>query len=281
MQGTIAQAIALTIWGRAALRSPEAYDGNSLYSFSHAFASCEYVKFVGLRRTKTVLEEVPYAADPLAWLRRIRDEGVHTLRLVHKLSNDVMEGGLPDWQSVGFVGGGSDWYIEAVKRTASDYWEARRELGNHNRSDGKIWRVTYGRIVTDGASSRSEAEVSAEEVKRQLIDHLPKIAAFARAHREEQFARAFDIALYHLGGTRTDSSEGAHHTNGTPADPLPEIAQQLLAAARAAWVFGGMGSWSDLGFSGDNQVQYETLSAKLYQLLCDAIVAAVNLNAMK
>jgi len=31
----------------------------------------------------------------------------------------------------------------------------------------------------------------------------------------------------------------------------------MLDAIRSAWVFGGMGSWNDLGFEGDAEREYE------------------------
>ena len=38
-------------------------------------------------------------------------------------------------------------------------------------------------------------------------------------------------------------------------------------ACEAAWVFGGMGSWNDLGFQGEDQQTYERLSHRLFQLV--------------
>ena len=49
-----------------------------------------------------------------------------------------------------------------------------------------------------------------------------------------------------------------------PMAPLP--AAQLLGAAQSAWVFGGMGSWNDLGFEGEDQALYDRLSEELYRL---------------
>lgn len=37
-----------------------------------------------------------------------------------------------------------------------------------------------------------------------------------------------------------------------------------------------MGSWNDMAFGGEDQVQYEALSAELYRLLNAAIAAAAN-----
>jgi len=47
-------------------------------------------------------------------------------------------------------------------------------------------------------------------------------------------------------------------------------------ASRSAWVFGGMGSWNDMGFEGAAREEYESVSEDLYQTVNDTIVAAVN-----
>jgi hypothetical protein len=57
---------------------------------------------------------------------------------------------------------------------------------------------------------------------------------------------------------------------------MPLEAKQLLASAQAAWVFGGMGSWNDLGFDGNDQQEYTALSDELFLLLNQAIGATVN-----
>lgn len=57
---------------------------------------------------------------------------------------------------------------------------------------------------------------------------------------------------------------------------MPLEAKQLLAAAQAAWVFGGMGSWNDLGFDGNDQQEYNELSDKLFSLLNQAVSNATN-----
>ncbi len=50
----------------------------------------------------------------------------------------------------------------------------------------------------------------------------------------------------------------------------------MLAACQKAWVFGGMGSWNDMGFDGEDQKDYVRLSEALFQALNAAIVAAAN-----
>jgi hypothetical protein len=54
-------------------------------------------------------------------------------------------------------------------------------------------------------------------------------------------------------------------------------ARQLLSACERAWVFGGMGSWNDLGFrEGDLQRRYDQVTPSLYEAVVGGIAAAVN-----
>jgi hypothetical protein len=55
---------------------------------------------------------------------------------------------------------------------------------------------------------------------------------------------------------------------------LPSL--QPLAAAQAALVFGGLGSWNGVDFDETNRGRYQELSARLHQLLNQAIVVAAN-----
>jgi hypothetical protein len=57
-----------------------------------------------------------------------------------------------------------------------------------------------------------------------------------------------------------------YHSDLMPENAYGMAEQQLLFAASHAWVFGGMGSWNDMGFE-DKQVQhrYETVSSALMQ----------------
>jgi hypothetical protein len=56
---------------------------------------------------------------------------------------------------------------------------------------------------------------------------------------------------------------------------------QLLGAAETAWVFGGMGSWNDMGFHGETQTHYEEVSEELYKLVNKVIVASANSRSIQ
>jgi len=179
--------------------------------------------------------------------------------------------GASERKLVAFVGGGRQWLIGALTPEGSDFWAGRWEVGDTKRSDRRIWRVKYGRIARR-QPTLEPPQVDIANLKRRLTVNLTAIGEFARKQEMDYFAAAFDTGLELL------TTEGA--LDGTSDafsnDALPPVARQLLGAARAAWVFGGMGSWNDVGFDGPDQDVYERLTDELYELLNEAIIAAAN-----
>lgn len=278
MQGPIAQIAALTTYGNAALSAKrdlkqlEFYPGNTTFQF------CEHVQFVDLQSTGERWDEERYADDPLQWVARLKKEGTSRLQLIH-LTNDgerLGDGRAPDRMTVGFVGGGGRWLIEAVSSGSSAYWEARWEVGDQGRPDHRIWQVTYVRCPRDQPHYRHE-RIELEELKAAMRQTLLKIADFAFAHDLQGFANAFNSGLSKLDSQRPLS--GTYHPDIAPARFLPLAALQLLGASQSAWVFGGMGSWNDLGFEGEDQILYDKISEQLFQLLNKAICVAANSSA--
>lgn len=267
MQGHIAQVVALAIYGNAFLKG-----GNvtSLWPSGSAFTFCRSVSFVALAGQGKDPEEIPYAQDPLQWLSKLRSEGVVGLRLHHLAGNDPR---ISDRMSVGFVGGGGRWLIEAVKPAVSDAWEARWQVGDQEDPERRIWLVTYGRTVANH-SHVSLQEVGAERLRKELQVVLSEIASFAEKQQLDGFAKCFRAGLEVLGSENPLAK--VYHSDLAPPQTLPLAGEQLLSVAQATWVFGGMGSWNDLGFDGSDQQTYESLSDRLFGLLNQAVVEAAN-----
>ena len=62
-----------------------------------------------------------------------------------------------------------------------------------------------------------------------------------------------------------------------PLEVISTEQSRLLQAADRAWVFGGMGSWNDMGFESDQQhAEYEVVSSRLYQAVNVVITDVVN-----
>ena len=55
-----------------------------------------------------------------------------------------------------------------------------------------------------------------------------------------------------------------------------DLVVRLLDACQSAWVFGGMGSWNDMAFDGEVQVEYDRTSEQLFLALNEVILAAAN-----
>jgi hypothetical protein len=275
VQGNIAQVIALTTHAKAFLAGNPTIASSAFYPGNSTFVFCEYVLFLDLELKGDGWKESEYAPDPVVWFSRLKEARASSVRMYNgpKEPKKLRDKHVTDRMLVGFVGGGGRWLIEVVTPTGSDFWEARWEVGDRNRTDKRIWRVTYGRIAKNRPTPPPQPHDTAA-IKRHLTDNLKAIGAFAQAQKLEGFAKAFDASLAHLNST--DPFKGVYHADLAPQGALPLDASQLLAAAQAAWVFGGMGSWNDLGFDGEDQTKYDRLSEELYQLLNSAIVAAAN-----
>jgi hypothetical protein len=278
VQGAIAQVVALVTWGNAALGlSPLSID-ERFYPANTAFRFCESVRFASSPR-RTSRSRDTYASDPADWFARLKKDDVETLRMSYRPSptNGTSGPGISDRMSVGFVGGGGRWLIEAARPRSSDYWEAGWVLGDRDRADQKIWRVTYTRVAESIRSFGYQAP-NVSELRDRLAAHLTEAAEFARVHVGSAFAEAFEAGRACLSSQETLT--GIDYPDLAPPGSLPHWAEQFLAAAQAAWVFGGMGSWNDVWFEGTVQERYEALSEELYLLLNSVIVTAANSTSL-
>lgn len=276
MQGTTAQAIALTTFGNAFLSKKLSIVPTDFYPGNNVFQFCEYVHFVDLSRTADDWVETGYAADPLEFFSNLERDGFYGLRLRHMPSRGQLlgESTTPDRKLAGFVGGGGSWMITPLKSKSSDIWEARWQVGNREREDRNIWQVTYGRTFRDQPERSARREVKLATLQRDLAASLEAIDAFARKHQLDDFAEIFERSKACLNAS--EPSQGRLGFELAPVGLLSLPAAQLLAAAQSGWVFGGMGSWNDLDFEGEEQVLYDQLSEDLYKNLISALVAAAS-----
>lgn len=266
MQGTIFQILVLVTHGNMAL------SGNAIGDFypKHtAFRFDEFVKFVDLERAGDSWKEKPFAENPNEWLAKLKNQKCSGLR-VERISTDRKD--ISDRMSVAFVGGGGRWLIEVVCPGGSDYWEAKWEVGNKDHPEQKIWRVTYGRIAKSQRTS-SAVLPKVDDLSKSLEQTLQDAIAFSKKHKLDAFGKALESGYLALKGQTEPELHGV-----AVKQQLPLNASKLLGAAQAAWVFGGMGSWNDLGFEGDDQKRYEKISDDLFRLINSSLIATVNLS---
>ncbi len=267
MNGPIAQIVALALHGNAVLSGANSTDflaQNSTAQF------CQSIQFVleeptwfgfGTPEKRTMISPEQWFAD-LKQRKAIRI-GVRWVTSKEKSA--------PDRMLAGFVGGGGTWTMQIQFPDGTfEQWVSEWAVDEPRRKiDGKIWKVNYRRAYS-GKESLSAVPVS--EAKRNLELTLTDIQAFSSRKDVKPFTAMFEKALSAL--RREPGSEGYHRDLSLKA--LAGDSYAILNAAQHAWVFGGMGSWNDIGFDGNDAKEYDRVSERLYQALVRAIPAAVD-----
>lgn len=273
MNGSIAQMVALTCHGNAFLQGfavGEFFQKNSTCQF------CDRVSFVTVKKSifgKQREHEV--AKSPEGWFALLRSTGALGIRLSRTPQNDPH---ISDRMSAGFVGGGGTWLMEVSwPKSRSQFWVARWEVWNQDAPGQKFWRVTYGR-VSERATTQADA-ADRQHTTEGLTEALREIHAFSAKQNIEGFTQCFADAL----DTLESGGENLHgyHRDLAPTQCLPAAARTTLDACQKAWVFGGMGSWNDMMFDGDDQKEYERVSEQLFREVNQAICESANQSFYK
>jgi hypothetical protein len=271
MNHPIAQVVALTCHANAFLRGrpvPPFFPGNSTCVF------CDRVTFLHLRKpwfAKAREEEI--ARTPDLWFAYLKDAGISAIRLLWRPQHHPV---ISDRMSSGLAGGGGTWAMETVPPNGGrTLWLSRWQVWDRNAPERRIWRVSYGRTSGTRPAPPSAGDLTA--LAARLRSALASAHDFSERHRCDRFTTSFSRAI------ETVDSGGAKrhgfHKDLAPAGALPSLAGCLLDACQSGWVFGGMGSWNDLGFAGEAQAEYERISQGLFLTLTDVIQAAANASS--
>lgn len=239
MQGEIVQSMGLVLAinaRRRGYRVPSWPDA-SIYCF------CNRIEFMGRAPLVESDRQLSFP-DPNAWLDHIqRGAGGAKLRVFTR-----GQPGISDRNSVGLAGGGPVVLVETQGSNRGAWWSAwsvTRQTG----SDRRIWSVTYREAepptTPDSNSSSAQART---EFEGALADAIQ----FATSHNMG-FDRLLTKARERLKSPQP--LENFHASDVVPDGLMDLENSQLLASCSAAWVFGGMGSWNDVWFEGNDQKQ--------------------------
>ena len=263
MNGELAALVAVAAYGSPWLAGtgagpgPELLGSNSCFQYVHVLTA-------ELRRPGGLLRHTATVQGTAAWLAALRERGVDRLVLVTNLPTS---GRLQPHVASAFANAGS-WGLLASGGVPSTLWTVRWDVGAPKAPDFRIWDLT----ATSTPFEHLQPAVSTVEEARSILrSALREIEGFANraglGNWSPWFARA-----------------GALLDEPTPSPPyhediLPSDAslhrRQLAAAAVQAWVFGGLGSWNDMGPSDRARVgEYEQVSHQLYDALLKALAAA-------
>lgn len=253
MNGSLAQCIALTAYGRAVLAG-----------------RMEPIELLGTNTTLQYVRELKFldqavrtvCKDTLGWFTALRQRGATGLRLIER----PLKADLPARVSVAFAGF-DPWGIQVDLRTEHEMLVPAWEVAREHAKDNRIWRVTYWRVGLIPSSTPDDVSRASAELRGALEE----IRDFARAEATE-WVPWFEKALDCLESDR----DIPYHPDLLPRVGYARDARRLLAAASQAWVFGGMGSWNDMGFDEPQQSRYEACSTRLYRAVIEACCAAAN-----
>jgi hypothetical protein len=270
MVGPTAQLIALACHFNARARGLKAQS----FSSTTTCKFCEYVHFLRHRQRWFGLPPkwVVTAGNPDEWIEQESQPGRGAI-LTYSSSRDPV---LADHTSAAFAGGGGTWRLHISADGEVDVWEPRWEVGNREAPEQRIWQVTYSEIA-----NRVKIKPPVLRTPAELVDALrltlAEIIAFCERHQLDRYKERFTAAI-ECFATTDPSALGCPDDLG-PLELFTLPAMQLLAVSQTAWVFGGMGSWNDMGFEGKEHDRYEKVSSDLYALLNEAIAVSVNSTA--
>lgn len=265
MNGPLAQIVSLTCYGNAVISGAEKsqfFPTNSTCKF------CDTINFVEFKKPLFGREkEFEVARTPDNWISSLCKRGVKGIRLVRHAQNNPQ---ISDRMSAAFVGGGGTWMMEVLKENGrSEFWAARWNVWNQEAPEQRIWRVSYGLLRESTTEPYSAREI--DIVKVNFKDCLEAIHTFSSRENCGGFTQCFADALTALSDPAVDI---VYHKDIAPSNQLTRDALSMLNASMIAWVFGGMGSWNDMGFEGAVQKEYEVVSENLFRVINEAIEAS-------
>ena len=258
MNGEFAQLLALAAHGNVALEDPGA--ARELAGSSSTFHYVNGVLFTS-----------PFTSPAhacLSWWSGLRQRGIRRLFLQRMRPRPTTLAGFVEHHQTAFAGGLAVGLLALAETGDSEWWSGRWEVTQPKHPRQLIWKVTYNGERAWGARA-PVAEL--EHTTRELAESLERIRDFARSENAEFWVPWFSEALDLLS---SPSPVPPTYPDLLPASGFSLRSRQILAAVERGWVFGGMGSWNDLGTS--NLAAYDEVTRAYFDAVMNAAVTAVN-----
>jgi len=205
------------------------------------------------------------ASDATKWFAYLKKQNAKRVKLHYQPSSHP---DLPDHIGAAFVGGGSRWFLEVQNEENCDLYSIG---GDDKVTPSRPGKKPYVLLEKD-LDFLQDSSLTVSKSRQRLNRVLKGLISFAKRFEHTQ----------HWAGNFSNSRATLTEFEPSEADDLipygvyPKETRQLIETAFRSWVFGGMGSWNDLAFGGDDQSEYHLLSEELYEALCTAVVSGVN-----
>ena len=275
MDGELAFAIVLAAYGNAHIASVQESTPPELLGTNSTLRHVSSVAFLAsdaalesaadaIRRTEQGrFEDLHSPRGTSAWFRGLRRAGasrIHVGRLPTQLD-------LPEVDAVSSSGGIS-WTIRIEYPSSFRLWVPRWK----HEGGEKPWKVSITGSTIPYV--HPQTKVGLIETAESLYAALERALDFSTRARLDWFPDDFSEALALL---RSQTPEIPYHPDLFPSGGYSLLARQVAASATKAYVFGGMGSFNDLGFESLGlNTEYKLLLPTLYTAVTDALLGAAN-----
>jgi hypothetical protein len=262
MNGELAQIIALVGYGNLFLSG-----GDVDLSSNSTF---QYVSAVKFARYKTNQDKqgIEVASNVSDWFSFLRSKQVTHLwniafgwqrQDIPEHSADTFSGGVPR-------------AIQADLPKGFELWYPQWKTGGNDKN--KPWLVEYRSLMFPNSHALPIQKMSV--VKNQLRQAVSQAEKFSKRPdvNASNWADWFNKSLELLDSS---SPTTPFHPDMIPTSGFTLEARQVLASAAQSYVFGGMGSWNDMGFEKPElNKEYGRVTKELYEAVKFAITMASN-----
>jgi hypothetical protein len=261
MNGELAQLVTLVTFGNLFLSGKEIdLSKNSTFQYVSSLKFARY-------KSKNDKQGVEIAGSVTDWFAFLKSNHVSRLWNVAFAwdRSDLLEhiaaafaGSVPRAIQADLPGGYELWY---------PLWQT-------GGPEGKPWHVEYRGLMFPNSHVYPAPPMGL--VKQQLRQNIAEAEAFARRPQVDtgQWAECFCKSLQFLD---SPNPVAPYHPDMLPGTGFDLEARQVMAAAVQAYVFGGMGSWNDMGFAEkDLNKEYQRITKDMYEAVKMSIVMASN-----
>ncbi|MCC9044456.1 hypothetical protein LNQ81_17445 [Myroides sp. M-43] len=209
---------------------------------------------------------------PIDWFLSLKYRGVKQVKLFYK---KVTHNNRPENISAGFDGGTGIWMVEVVLEERSEFWYSKWEVDEDKRKldSDRVWNVIYKQAPISILPSEY---YNIEDQSKELALILTELVSFCKTAEFSNWQSIFSGALHVL--TQGKPSVETYLKDMIVEGMYANEALALMEASDRSYVFGGKGSWSDIGTlqSVELNQKYMTLSERLYINLNKSIIAFAN-----
>ena len=264
MNGEMAQIIFLVSHGNACLHDPETLIAD--HSTRTVFQYVSSLDFTRYETSEDTTGQV-VAGSASQWFAFLRS--IQASRLWN-VSFEWSRSDIPEHVAVAFSGGVPS-AIQADLPHGHELWVPHWKTGG---PDKMPWMIEYRghRIPKSLIADPLPMSVVINNLRKAVTraSEFSRRAEFNGSNWSDRFSQSLEML-------DSQHPNAPYHPDLLPEEGYSRESHQLLASAAEAFVFGGMGSWNDMGF-GDPKTQneYDRITSELYAAVKCALITASN-----